>query len=337
MTYNVISILFHVMSHFFEELADERKKNKYAIGALAKILEMRRHKTQKGLISEHVKQGKGSRGKTHTELSRVWAAFRELAHFPAVSLEETILTPEAHQISDHLAAIEKIIDAKKRKSSAVLNISGPASLLAQFVFRKLKFFYLRFKTPTSKHEELLSNSFLSFHFFEKGTKSAWFSLKDDSSDVILIRDSFIKNNLSKGERQILTSKIIGDEAYSWVLPTSVRLDHLKSGELPMVRLAGSDGEINKTLNKKCPRINWALNVSDFSAVLNMLEADATFGGLLPTFMATNFVERQKASKHYLAPCAEYPKATISVACKKAYYNSVPKIKEIFDTIAGKHS
>ena len=134
----------------------------------------------------------------------------------------------------------------------------------------------------------------------------------------------------------LKSQTIGDETYSWVLPTSTRLDQLKLGLVPMVRLAGPDGEINKTLNKKIPKINWVLNVSDFSAVLNMLEADASFGGLLPTFMATNFVAGRKASRHYLAPCAEYPSAAISIACKKTHYSTMPKIREIFDTIAGQN-
>ena len=321
------------MRRFFEQLTDPRTKQTWAIEALAKILELSKVKTQKSLVADIVKKGKASRGSTHTDLSRQWAAFRDIAQFPVVENDETRLTQEGLQIAKHLLAIENIVLAKQRNASRTLNICGPASLLAQFVFPKLTDFFSRNPKLAADKKKLVTLNNLEIHCFERGTRSAWFSLRDNFADLILIRTSFITEDLSAGERNGLMIANLGQETYSWVVPNGKTLIDLKQGRVPMAKLGGTEGEINKVLRKKAPNINWRIYLTDFSGVLNMLEADNAFGGLMPTYMATNFVEGRKASRHYLAPCGEYPSAKISLVCRKASYKSLPKVTDVFNTLA----
>ena len=321
------------MTRFFEQLADPRTKQTYAVEALARILELNKHKTQKSVVAEIVKKGKASRGSTHTDLSRRWAAFRDIAQFSVVENEETRLTQEGLQIAQHLLAIENIVLAKQRAASRTLNICGPASLLAQFIFPKLTNFFSQYQNLSVAKKELVPLNNLQIHCFERGTRSAWFSLRDDFADLILIRTSFISKDLTVGERNSINVATLGQETYSWVVPNGKTLIDLKQGHVPMAKLGGTEGEINKILRKKAPKVNWRICLTNFSGVLNMLEADHTFGGLMPTYMATIFVEGRKTSKHYLAPCAEYPSASISLACRKASYKSLPKVTEIFNSLA----
>jgi len=318
------------MPRFFEELLDPRKKHTYAIEALGKIIELSRHKTQKGLVAELVRRGSATRGKAHTDLSRRWAAFRELAHFSPVELEETKLSEDAAKIAEHLIAIENIIAAKQRAASHSVNISGPNSLLAQFVYPKVSSFYDR-HPGTSGASTSLSD--LKINCWERGTKGAWFGLRDDFADMIVIRTSYLSKELSAGEKKSLRIASLGEETYSWVIPAAQNLKDLYAGQIPMANVGSNDGEINAHLRKKAKGINWRIHVTDFSGVLNVLEADATFGGFLPTLTACSFVNGRKHSKHVAFPCSEYSKAAISLVCKKAAFLAQPKISALFSYIS----
>ena len=316
------------MPRFFEELLDPRKKHTYAIEALGKIIELSRHKTQKGLVAEVVRRGSATRGKAHTDLSRRWAAFRELAHFSPVELEETKLSEDAAKIAEHLIAIENIIAAKQRAASHSVNIFGPASLLAQFVYPKVSSFYAQ-HPKTSGAPAPLSD--LKISCWERGTKGAWISLRDDFADMIVIRTSYL-SELSSGEKKSLQITGLGEETYSWVLPAGKNLKDLYTGQIPMANIGSTEGEINAHLRKKAKGINWRIHVTDFSGVLNVLEADASFGGFLPALTANSFVHGRKHPRHIAFTCTEYPKAAISLACKKAAYLSQPKINALFSCI-----
>ena len=317
------------MPRFFEELLDPRKKNTYAIQALSRLVQLSRHKSQKSLVAELVRRGSATRGKAHTDLSRRWAAFREFTNFSLVEQEETKLTAEGTRIAKHLQAIENIINAKQRAASRSINIFGPASLLAQFVYPKISSFYAQHpRTPGTSNP--LSD--LKINCWERGTKGAWFTLRDDLADIIVIRTSYLSSDLSTGEKKALHIVGLGDETYSWVLPSGKTLKDLHSGQIPMARIGSTEGEINANLEKRARGINWRIHVTDFSGVLNVLEADASFGGLLPTPTADSFVHGRKHPKHIAFPCTEYPKAAISLACKKAAYLSQPKINALFSCI-----
>jgi len=318
------------MPRFFEELFDPRKKNTYAIEALGRLVQLSRHKNQKSLVAELVRRGSATRGKAHTDLSRRWAAFRELANFSPVEQEETKLTADGAKIADHLRAIENIVSAKQRAATRSVNIFGPASLLAQFVYPKISSFYAQNpRAPgTSAH---LSD--IKISCWERGTKGAWFSLRDDLADIIVIRTSFLSKDLSSGEKKALHIISLGEETYSWVLPARKTLKDLHAGQIPMARIGSTEGEINASLNKRARGINWRIHVTDFSGVLNVLEADTSIGGLLPSPTADSFVKGRKNPQHVAFPCSEYPKAAISLACKKAAYASQPKVRGMFSCIS----
>lgn len=318
------------MPHFFEELFDPRKKNTYAIEALGRLVQFSRFKNQKGFVAELVRTGSATRGKAHTDLSRRWAAFREIAQFPLVELEETRLTAEGARIAEHLRAIENIISARQRAASRSVNIFGPASLLAQFVYPKIGSFYAQLPRTPGVSTPL---SELKINCWERGTKGAWFCLRDDIADIIVIRTSYFTSDLSSGEKKSLHIIGLGEETYCWVLPAGKTLKDLHSGRIPMARIGSTEGEINASLNKRARGINWRIHVTDFSGVLNVLEADASFGGLLPSPTANSFVKGRKNPRHVSFPCSEYPKAAISLACKKTAFASQPKVSALVTTIS----
>jgi len=280
-------------------------------------------------------------GVERTRFSRIMDEFEKDIPFQILTSERPKkLTQKGQELRELLIALKKLLRGATSIDESIVNICGLESLLSAFVEPRCVAFLASLqqdyktcmdlcrKNPETFTREQLDQkkimAGLRLRVSEsRSDENAMKSVKTGYSDLAVVTEAYF-SSLGKIDKKDLHYQNLGVEEYCWALPCdqgkAVKfLENAKSGQLPLVKLAGK-GPINQKLPKLFPRADWRIETSNFEGVRRILHRNRTMGGILTTGAAAGL------DGFALLPLKLFDsKNGCILLCKKEAYRTVAKI------------